>query len=98
MTEAKEIEKNVEIEETKVDDNVEKSQIDEIIKNDDDEIVEVEETIQPEKPKFDKMEQIAIKGGFVGDNYYTAKDKMLSRCMRSEESSFAYPFEFTRVR
>jgi|TARA_B100002003_G_C14130413_1_gene543710 hypothetical protein len=61
-------------------------------------IVEVKETIQPEKPKFDKMEQIAIKGGFIGDNYYTAKDKMLSRCMRSEESSFAYPFEFTRVR
>jgi hypothetical protein len=59
--------------------------------------IEVKET-QTKQPKVDKIEQIAIKGGFVSDNYYTAKDKLLGRCERSEESSLAYPFEFTRMR
>ena len=61
--------------------------------------IEVEEnTEQTQEIKDDIMERIAIKGGFTGDNYYTAKEHMLSRCMRSEDSSFAYPFEFTRAK
>jgi hypothetical protein len=54
--------------------------------------------VKKEQPKVDKIEQLAIQCGFISDNYYTAKDKMLSRCERSEESSFAYPFEFTKMR
>ena len=61
------------------------------------ETIEVEETkALDKKSKVDRTELIAIKLGFVGDNYYTPKEKLFMGCKDSNLSTWGYPFEFTR--